>query len=86
MEYVGKTIYKNMSRKRDDSKSLTLEDCIPKEIVKETEKAIAIEDCATTGEYNSDLTQKLAAKLTWIPKGSIKEVEGEMLIPYWVYR
>ena len=86
MEYIGKIIYKNMSRKRDDSKNLTLGDCVPKEIVKETEKAIAIEDYATTGEYNSDFTQKFAAKLTWIPKSSIKEVEGEMLIPYWIYQ
>jgi hypothetical protein len=43
MEYVGKIIYNNVSRKKDDSKNLTVEDLVGHEIVKETEKAIAIE-------------------------------------------
>ena len=86
MEYVGKIIYKNMSMKRDDSKNLKIKDCLPCEIVKETEKAVAIEDAAFDGTYNKDLEQNFHKKLTWIPKSAIKSVEGEMLIPNWIYR
>lgn len=52
MEYVGKIIYNNVSRKKDDSKNLTVEDLVGHEIVKETEKAVAIEWCEDAAGYH----------------------------------
>ena len=54
MEYVGKIIYNNVSRKKDDSKNLTVEDLVGHEIVKETEKAVAIEWCEDAAGYHMD--------------------------------
>lgn len=88
MEYVGKIIYNNISQKRDDSKNLTEEDLIGHEIVKETEKAVAIDWAESTPGYHmdgSDFVGNYRKTLKWIPKSAIKTVCGDkMLIPYWV--
>lgn len=88
MEYVGKIIYNNISQKRDDNKNLTIEDLIGHEIVKETEKAVAIDWAESTSGYHmdgSDFVGNYRKTLKWIPKSAIKTVFGDkMLIPYWV--
>lgn len=88
MEYLGKIIYNNVSRKRDDSKNLTVDDLIGHEIVKETEKAVAIEWFESAPGYYMDggnFIENSHKTLKWIPKSAIKTVCGDkMLIPYWV--
>lgn len=88
MEYVGKIIYNNVSLKKDDSKNLTVEDLVGHEIVKETEKAVAIEWCEDVAGYHmdgNDFVGNYRRTLKWIPKSVIKTVCGDkMLIPYWV--